>query len=80
MSKEQNILMLGILSIVCCGILGPFAWIQGATVIEQIDNQGYPSSERNLAVAGQICGMIGTGLWILGIISALMRASGHHNY
>ena len=28
MSKEQQILMLGILSLLCCSLLGPLAWLQ----------------------------------------------------
>ncbi|MDQ2799842.1 MAG: DUF4190 domain-containing protein [Armatimonadota bacterium] len=77
MSKEQQILMLGILSLVCCSVLGPFAWLQANEALSLIDHGGYSPVERNLVAAGQVCGMIGTGLLVLEVLVVLARlASG----
>ncbi len=65
MSREQQILMLGILSLVCCSVLGPFAWLQANDALGMIDHGGYSPKERGLVAAGQVCGMIGTGLLVL---------------
>ena len=79
MSKEQQVLALGILSLVCCSVLGPFAWFQANEALAMIDHGGYSPVERNLVAAGQVCGMIGTGLLVLGILAVLVQfASGHY--
>lgn len=52
MSKEQQILMLGILSLVCCSVLGPFAWMQANDALRMIDYGGYDPVERSLVAAG----------------------------
>ena len=36
MSKEQQILMLGILSLLCCSLLGPLAWLQANEALGMI--------------------------------------------
>ena len=72
-----QILTLGILSLVCCGVFGPFAWIQGNAALAALDydleNRHYYESERGLVVARRICGIIGTGLLVLGLIGAGLR-------
>ena len=78
MSKEQQILMLGILRIVCCSVLGPFAWMQANEALRMIDHGEYSPVERGL-VAGQVCGMVGTGLLVLQVLVVTMRLpSGTH--
>ena len=80
MSKEQQILGLGILSLVCCSVLGPFAWLQANEALNMIDHGGYSPVERNLVAAGQVCGMIGTGLLVLGVLALCVRlAAGTHS-
>ena len=79
MSREQQILMLGILSLVCCSVLGPFAWMQANDALSMIDDGGYSPVERNLVAAGQVCGMIGTGLLALEVLMLMARlALGSH--
>ena len=75
MSREQLILGLGILSIVFCGFLGPIAIYQANTALQMIDHEGYDASERGLVLAGQICGIVGTGMWALGLLVYLARRS-----
>jgi hypothetical protein len=61
------ILVLGILSILFCGVvLGPIAWVMGNNALAAINaGQGNPS-ELGTITAGRICGIIGT------ILSALI--------
>lgn len=59
------ILVLGILSIVCLPILGPVAWIMGNNALA---SGTVDPSQTGQVTAGRICGMVGTGLMVLGII------------
>lgn len=60
-----TILVLGILSLVVCSILGPFAWSMGTKALREIDESGYPYENRGHIAAGRICGIISTILMIL---------------
>jgi len=54
------ILVLGILSIVVCGILGPVAWIMGNKAIKEIDANPAAYSNRGNVQAGRIIGIVAT--------------------
>jgi hypothetical protein len=59
--QGTTILVLGILSLVACGILGPFAWNMGNQALREIDaNPGIVYSNRGNVAAGRICGKIAT--------------------
>jgi uncharacterized membrane protein YjgN (DUF898 family) len=66
--KGTLILILGILSLVCLSILGPFAWVMGNRAIQEIDANPGAYSNRGTVQAGRICGIIGTVLLVLGAI------------
>jgi hypothetical protein len=61
-------LILGILGVVCCGILAPVAAILGFMSRNRIAQSGGALGGGGLAMAGLILGIIGTVLWIIGII------------
>src|SRR5262245_36782060 len=61
-------LVLGILSIVCCGILAPIAWYLGSQEQKAIREGRSPAAGEGVAKAGMILGIIGTVLLILGIL------------
>ena len=61
-------LVLGILSLVICGVLGPFAWVIGGKAVREIDASGGAVGGRGLAMAGKVCGIIATVLLILGVV------------
>jgi hypothetical protein len=63
------ILVLGILSLVVCGLIGPIAWVMGNNDLREIDTGLMDPAGRSLTNAGRICGMIGT---ILVLISAVV--------
>ncbi|MPZ62793.1 MAG: DUF4190 domain-containing protein [Propionibacteriales bacterium] len=62
--RATTALVLGILSLVVCGLLGPFAWRIGKNAMNDIDASGGQIGGRGLAQAGYICGLIATILLI----------------
>jgi hypothetical protein len=66
--KGMLILILGILSLVCLSILGPFAWVMGNRALQEIDANPGGYSNRGTVQAGRICGIIGTVLLGLSVI------------
>lgn len=67
-SQATTVLVLGILSLVICQVLGPFAWVMGNRELEAIDSGLRPPENRGTANAGRILGIIGTALLAIGII------------
>lgn len=70
--RGTTILVLGILGILCCGILAIPAAIMGKSALAEIDAAPPGSySNRGNVKAGYICGLVGIGLWVVGIIANL---------
>lgn len=67
-SQATTILVLGILSIVVCGFLAPFAWVMGNNELAAIDAGRRPPENRGTANAGRILGIIGTVLLAVGVL------------
>jgi uncharacterized membrane protein YjgN (DUF898 family) len=68
------VLVLGIVSVVACGLVGPFAWVIGNRVIREIDASGGQLGGRSNANAGRIIGMvitIITGIALLVAVAAV---------
>lgn len=75
------ILILGILSLVICGLLGPVAWVMGNADIKEIDAGRMDPEGRGTTQAGRIMGIVSTAFMILGCVGyglmfALMGAGG----
>jgi hypothetical protein len=66
-SQATTILVLGILSLVLCQFLGPFAWVMGNKELAGIDAGRRAPQGRGTAQAGRILGIISTVLMIIGI-------------
>jgi hypothetical protein len=65
------ILVLGILSIVCCGLFtGIPAIIMGKSALDEAQTAGYTNA--GMIKAGFICGIVGTCLSVLGIIAQVV--------
>ena len=63
------ILVLGILSLILCGIFAAIpAWIMGSNDLKEMDAGMMDPSGRSLTNAGRICGMISTILNILAVV------------
>jgi hypothetical protein len=67
-SQATLALVLGILSLVLCQPLGPFAWWIGQAELAGIDAGRRPPENRQTANAGRILGIIGTVLLALGVL------------
>jgi Domain of unknown function (DUF4190) len=61
-------LVLGILSLVCLQILGPFAWVIGRKAVVEIDASGGQMGGRGQAQAGYVLGIISTALFVLWLV------------
>ncbi|MFC5829681.1 DUF4190 domain-containing protein [Nonomuraea insulae] len=60
-----TVLVLGILGLVVCSFIAPFAWSMGTKALREIDESGYVYENRGHIQAGRICGIIGTVVLIL---------------
>lgn len=67
-SQAVTALVLGILGIVCCGLLAPIAWYLGNQEILAIRQGRAPATGEGLAKAAQILGIIGTILLVLSLV------------
>lgn len=66
--KGTTILVLGILSIVCCGPLGIAAWLMGNSAQQEIDANPGAYSNAGSVQAGRILGIVGVVLTVLGVL------------
>ncbi|NBB95889.1 MAG: hypothetical protein GVY16_09150 [Planctomycetes bacterium] len=66
--RGGTILDPGILGLVCCGICGICAWVMGSGDMKQINAGVMDPSGKGVTQAGKILGIIGTILWILGVV------------
>ena len=72
--KATTSLVLGIVGIVCCSIVAPFAWVTGKKTVTEIDASGGRLEGRGQAQAGYILGIIGTVLLVLGVLFFILAA------
>ena len=61
-------LVLGILGIICCGLLAPIAWYLGGQEIRAIHEGRSPVAGEGFAKVAKILGMIGTALFVLTLL------------
>lgn len=67
-NRPTIILVLGILGVVCCGLLAPVAWVMGSSELKAIRAGTSPASGEGLSKAGMILGIIGTVLLVLSLL------------
>jgi hypothetical protein len=65
-------MVLGILGIVVCGVIAPFAWSIGKKTRDEIDASGGRLGGRGQAQAGYVLGIVGTVLLGLGLVFAVL--------
>ena len=68
------VLILGILSLICCGLLGIPAWIMGNSDLKEMSVGTMDSSGQGITNAGKICGIVGTILGALQLLALLVYA------
>lgn len=59
-----TVLLLGALSVLCCGALGPVAWTMGKRALTQIDLSAGAYGGRTQVMVGYVLGIIGTVLMV----------------
>ena len=67
-SNAVTVLVLGILSVVVCGVLGPIAWWMGKRELDAITYGELPASGLGMTKAGYICGIVGTALFAITLV------------
>lgn len=67
-SSATTVLVLGILSLVVCSVLGPFAWHQGNQELQRIQAGLVDPSSHGMVTAGRVCGIVGTVLLCLSFV------------
>lgn len=75
--KATTSLVLGILGIVLCQVLAPFAWVIGKRTVTEIDASQGTLGGRGSAQAGYVLGIVGSvllGLTIAFLIVVMMLA------
>ncbi|MGV3516059.1 DUF4190 domain-containing protein [Luteitalea sp.] len=70
-SKATMAIVLGVLGIVCCGLLAPGAWYLASEEIKAIDAGRIAESNRGMAQVAKILGIIGTILLGLALLWVL---------
>ncbi|QLY31447.1 DUF4190 domain-containing protein [Nocardia huaxiensis] len=55
-----TVLLLGVLSLFCCGITGPMAWVLGRRALNEIDASGGALGGRTQVMVGYVAGIVGT--------------------
>ena len=66
------ILVLGILSIVCCFICGIVAWVMGNNDLKQMAAGTMDRSGEGLTKAGKICGIVGIVVQLVLLVLQLL--------
>jgi hypothetical protein len=70
--KAMTSLVLGILGLVICTPIAPFAWRIGKRAVDEIDASGGQWGGRSTAKAGYVLGLIGTILLIIGVLAFVL--------
>jgi hypothetical protein len=66
--RGAMVLVLGILSIVVCGVTGIFAWVMGKRDLDLISRGLMDREGEGLTKAGYILGIIGTILFMIQLL------------
>ena len=66
--SATTVLVLGILGLVVCGVLAPFAWLKGSAALREIDAAPRRWSGRDQVQIGRVLGIIGSVLLGLAVL------------
>ena len=75
--RGTTILILGIVSVTCCLICGPFAWIMGSQDMKAIRDGRMDPAGKTQTQVGMILGIIGTLLGGCALIARVFAAVSH---
>lgn len=74
--KATTSLVLGILGVVLCQVIAPFAWSMGKRTLNEIDASRGRLGGRGAAQAGYVLGIVGTVLLGLSLVFILIYVVG----
>ena len=66
--QATTVLVLGIVGVVVCQVVGPFAWTMGNRVVAEIDAAGGRVGGRTEATVGRILGIVSTALLAVSVV------------
>ncbi len=66
--KASLSLVLGIIGLVACQVVSPFAWAMGRQTVAEIDASGGRLGGRTSAQAGYVLGIVGTALLAIAVL------------
>ncbi|MGW5385411.1 DUF4190 domain-containing protein [Nocardia sp. NPDC003963] len=69
--QATTVLILGIIGMVFCQVVAPFAWVMGRRALNDIDASGGTLGGRSNVMVGYVLGIIGSVLLILGALAAI---------
>ena len=69
--RSNTVLVLGVLSLLMCTVMGPFAWSMGTEELRRIDSGLTAPHGRSTASAGRICGIVATCLLCFSLLMIL---------
>ncbi|MGA8255720.1 MAG: DUF4190 domain-containing protein [Nocardioides sp.] len=70
--QAVTVMVLGIISLVTCQLIGPFAWVMGARTLKEIDASGGRWGGRSQAQIGYVLGIVSTCLVGLAVVGFLI--------
>lgn len=70
--RATTALVLGILGLILCQVIAPFAWVIGKRAVDEIDASRGQIGGRGAANAGYVLGIIGTVLLIGGLLIGIL--------
>jgi hypothetical protein len=70
--QGTTVLVLGILSLVVCSLIGPFAWVKGNNALAEIDRNPMAYSNRSYVQIGRILGIVGSCLAIFYVVAGVI--------
>lgn len=71
--RGSLILVLGVLSLLACALLGPFAWVMANTDLREMHAGRMDPAGEGQTRGGQVCGMIATIFLILAAVGFCFR-------
>ncbi|MBO0855896.1 MAG: DUF4190 domain-containing protein [Nocardia sp.] len=73
-----TVLLVGVMSVLCCGVLGPVAWVMGRRALDEIDISGGTVGGRSQVMIGYFAGIAGTVIMIITACIFLLTVVGGH--
>jgi hypothetical protein len=73
--RGGTVLTLGIIGLVCCASCGIIAWVMGSGDLKKMSDGSMDPSGRGLTQAGYILGIVGTILWVVGIVAQVFMVA-----